>query len=397
MAQLQDLFVSYKSVRPEKTNENKTTESSFGFLPQDLTRVQSILTTDTVPGSIQADDAISTVWEADDAEETPPQPREFKWINTQLRTAWKDNVAPLGYQSPTPQVPYRGLTGAVTPYNRGNLAGEIEELFKAAGINIRVTSGTRAPGEAGKAGDKSHHTVGNACDIVPGDGETYETIRQKMAASPDILRFFYENGLGVIDETDPKTRKKTGATGAHYHIGPDKWAVKTWQEWQDSADAAQAAGQSSSQPAWTRNMYKAFLKALRKRYKDNYPDDHLQNLAYYMTCQSAMESGYGTSNKHFNYGGHGGDKTLREYNSMDEYAEAHLDILDKWNAVEATSLQDFVNRIHDGKYKYSEITPESYYTKTKGTMDRVSSYLGIRFRCGGKFGYIRTFHAKSFS
>jgi len=29
------------------------------------------------------------------------------------------------------------------------------------------------------------------------------------------------NGYGLLDETDPKVMKQTGATGAHFHIGKD--------------------------------------------------------------------------------------------------------------------------------------------------------------------------------
>lgn len=28
--------------------------------------------------------------------------------------------------------------------------------------------------------------------------------------------------LGIIDETTPEVMSKTGATGAHWHIGPDQ-------------------------------------------------------------------------------------------------------------------------------------------------------------------------------
>lgn len=33
-----------------------------------------------------------------------------------------------------------------------------------------------------------------------------------------------DNGFGIIDETTPEMQSRTGATGAHWHIGKDKLA-----------------------------------------------------------------------------------------------------------------------------------------------------------------------------
>ena len=65
--------------------------------------------------------------------------------------------------------------GTIT-YKKDNIdVGNMQEVldrFAQAGISVRVSSGKRKPGEAGKAGSKSHHTTGNAIDITPGEGET---------------------------------------------------------------------------------------------------------------------------------------------------------------------------------------------------------------------------------
>jgi len=111
------------------------------------------------------------------------------------------------------------------------LAKEIKDLFDKNGINIRVTSGKRPAGVVGKAGARSHHVQGNAVDIVPGAGESFDSIRRKMSSNPEILQFFHTNGLGVIDETTAAVMRKTGATGKHFHIGPDRWALRTWSGW----------------------------------------------------------------------------------------------------------------------------------------------------------------------
>lgn len=34
-----------------------------------------------------------------------------------------------------------------------------------------------------------------------------------------------EHNLGILDERSKQIQAKTGATGAHFHIGPDKNAI----------------------------------------------------------------------------------------------------------------------------------------------------------------------------
>lgn len=38
-----------------------------------------------------------------------------------------------------------------------------------------------------------------------------------------------DNGYGIIDETTPEMQSRTGATGAHWHIGKDKLAISGLQ------------------------------------------------------------------------------------------------------------------------------------------------------------------------
>ena len=96
----------------------------------------------------------------------------------------------------------------------GNMKHVLDKLADA-GISVRVTSGRRDAGKAGKAGSKSYHITGNAIDIVPGKGETFESIRQKIKNNPKLLQYFRDNKIGIIDETNEETMRRTGATGAH--------------------------------------------------------------------------------------------------------------------------------------------------------------------------------------
>lgn len=112
---------------------------------------------------------------------------------------------------------------------------KIENVFKRAGINVRVTSGYRGPSNSiGKAGSKSNHTVQNfAIDIVPTDGD-FIKLKQQMLNSPEIQKYFKERNFGVLDETTAEALEKTGGTGKHFHVGPDIQGQNTWSKWNKS-------------------------------------------------------------------------------------------------------------------------------------------------------------------
>lgn len=112
--------------------------------------------------------------------------------------------------------------------NVGNMQ-EVIDRFLDAGMNIIVTSGVRTAGAVGKAGNKSHHVRGNAIDIMPGEGETWESLRAKIKADPEFKQWMRDHKIGILDETSPETMAKTGATGAHWHVGPDKRALRDFE------------------------------------------------------------------------------------------------------------------------------------------------------------------------
>lgn len=111
--------------------------------------------------------------------------------------------------------------------SKGFVPANIEKMFKEEGINAKITSGLRAAGQAGKAGNKSHHITGNAVDIVPVNGD-FKNLRSQIINNSRIVNFLQKNNLGILDESDPKMMARTGATGAHFHIGPDKIADRSF-------------------------------------------------------------------------------------------------------------------------------------------------------------------------
>ena len=116
-----------------------------------------------------------------------------------------------------------------------NTPESIQEVLLSSGIKARVTSDYR-PGARTSNGSASWHSrkdeYGNsmAVDIVPLDGD-FNKLRQDLINNPDIREYFANNGLGIIDETTKYMMQRTGATGKHFHIGPDTLAVQTWDKW----------------------------------------------------------------------------------------------------------------------------------------------------------------------
>lgn len=105
--------------------------------------------------------------------------------------------------------------------------GEMQGLLDAfadAGISLRITSGTR-PGARTKQGKQSWHALGRALDITPIEGQTFEDLAKAIRNSPDLVAYMKEHGYGIYDETTPEVLARTGGTGAHWHLGPDRNAI----------------------------------------------------------------------------------------------------------------------------------------------------------------------------
>lgn len=104
----------------------------------------------------------------------------------------------------------------------GNMQ-ELIDLMSEEGISFRITSGSRA-GAKTKSGKLSHHGSGNALDITPIKGQTWDDLLSQMRCSKRFIDYMDSHGLGILDERSKEMQKKTGATGEHFHIGPDQIA-----------------------------------------------------------------------------------------------------------------------------------------------------------------------------
>ena len=103
-----------------------------------------------------------------------------------------------------------------------------DELLKQEGIQIRVTSRLRS-GARTKSGNTSHHSYKDqwghsaAMDIVPVDGN-FEKLKKDIYSNPRIVAWLVNHDKGILEETTSDVMSKTGATGKHFHVGPDRWA-----------------------------------------------------------------------------------------------------------------------------------------------------------------------------
>lgn len=125
-----------------------------------------------------------------------------------------------------------------------NLANmSFEDLVKTYNLPIQISSGYRGKngfrGGKTKSGKQSNHNKLDehghpmAYDIQPlvngkvdKSDSAFANLRNILANNQDVKEWFRMRNWGILDETTPQMMAKTGATGKHFHIGPDRVAVR---------------------------------------------------------------------------------------------------------------------------------------------------------------------------
>lgn len=125
-----------------------------------------------------------------------------------------------------------------------NLANmSFEDLIKTYNLPIYISSGYRGKngfrGGKTKSGKQSNHNKLDehghpmAYDVQPlVNGKVdksdlaFANLRNILANNQDVKEWFRMRNWGILDETTPQMMARTGATGKHFHIGPDRAAVK---------------------------------------------------------------------------------------------------------------------------------------------------------------------------
>ena len=81
-------------------------------------------------------------------------------------------------------------------------------------------------GATTKYGRDSYHKYGKAVDIVPASGSSFDELERNIMSNRPLVEYMLQTGLGILDEYTPNGyQAKTGATGNHMHIGPDRLAI----------------------------------------------------------------------------------------------------------------------------------------------------------------------------
>lgn len=142
------------------------------------------------------------------------------------RTQKKDVKPPLRSTQATQN------TASKSSPSKGYIYDVLPALLREAGLNVRVTSGYRTKSPSGRF---SHHHTHNAVDIIPTGNTTFEDIERVVYSNPTIYNYMLSNGIGLLDETartasSRATMKKTGATGSHFHFGPDTAAAQRYRQ-----------------------------------------------------------------------------------------------------------------------------------------------------------------------
>ena len=100
-----------------------------------------------------------------------------------------------------------------------DIIGFRNELYELFPDKVKVTSAKRYGNNVGKSGNKSRHNRGQAVDL----GFDKDIQKFLYTAKGDALLRKYN--LGFLDESLEHNLKKTGGTGAHFHIGKDSTLI----------------------------------------------------------------------------------------------------------------------------------------------------------------------------
>lgn len=217
-------FVPNAEIKPAISQDNTPSFKYTGYKPRykwsdDDSSSETTTTTETT--STPEDTSVS---ESTTSQITFQDPSSIDWTKI---TGYENQPIITESQSTTPATRPRGKHIFKDPSIQvGEMQGLLD-AFADAGISLRITSGTR-PGATTKQGKQSWHSLGRALDVTPVAGQTpedFKDLAEKIRNSPDLIKYMQDHGYGILDETTPEALARTGGTGAHWHLGPDRNAI----------------------------------------------------------------------------------------------------------------------------------------------------------------------------
>lgn len=159
--------------------------------------------------------------------------RQYQYGDRTLNTEEKVKPNVETISSPIGIIPTSGSISSSTSgrihkiesgINVGNMQALLDEAAKH-NIYFRITSGLRE-GATTSNGSRSWHALGEAIDVTPIEGQTWDELRQQVQNSPEFVKWMQSKGYGILDETTKDMLARTGGSGAHWHIGRDKSALE---------------------------------------------------------------------------------------------------------------------------------------------------------------------------
>lgn len=170
----------------------------------------------------ESDDSSDVGYYYETDEEPPSYDFQFSPTEYKIKTAGSPSSSTTSSSSTTTRRSYP-KTWVVDNV----IAGLIDIMDNDPNLKgkFRITSLYRE-GARTKSGNTSYHGSGRAVDIVPTSG-TFEDLEASMMSNPVLVQYMNDNKLGILDEyTSNGYQARTGATGNHMHIGPDRLALQ---------------------------------------------------------------------------------------------------------------------------------------------------------------------------
>ena len=126
---------------------------------------------------------------------------------------------------------WKPLTNNQVSQNNNLANMSFEDLIKTYNLPIYISSGYRGKngfrGGKTKSGKQSNHNkLDEHGHPMAYDVSAFANLRNILANNQDVKEWFRMRNWGILDETTPQMMAKTGATGKHFHIGPDRAAVR---------------------------------------------------------------------------------------------------------------------------------------------------------------------------
>lgn len=275
-------------------------------------------------------------------------------------------------------------TSSPSSSSQDNLDISFKELAEQENLPIKITSDYRPNASNPRSYHRKLDSRGysKAFDIQPSwDGgksasrsqEDFAKLKKILYTNPRVVAWMQHNNMGILEETTPEIMSRTGASGPHFHVGPDKSALSMRN--QALAQYKPATNTENKKQDFINRFKPVIAQELSKQgISTTYTNSLL--------AQLALESGWGTKQSgRNNYGGIKGssgtttktkeyingryqtrNQTFKDYNSLEEFIADYVSKLKtRFNAF---SGGDFISNVLEKGYatdpNYARIYKEVY-------------------------------------